>query len=781
MSIQRNEGPCFYGDIVTDESLYEIEKERKNDYEEVAVYHSELDSYFKKKWEIKRQIKNKIILKRKKEVDELLENEVWLLFKKMGFKEMNKDRNFKIQAGSCPKQIDVYTKDDYNVFIIFCTSQENLSTSNSLKEKIREISDLKNDIEITDVIKKYYDKKFRISFILVTKNIVWNGSDEELATTKGIFFWKDEDLESYNILVDQLGYAAKYQLYGLLFPEKEASEVSDITVPAMRGGKGDNKYYCFLIHPEKLFKIAYVHRREKSNPEEIKKAYQRMINKQRIEKIGEFIDKGNSFPNNIILSFRRPPEFSFGKKLKKKSKSNKKSKKEEKEIIYGTLKFPPYYGCAWIIDGQHRLYGYSKSEHASDHTIPVIAFESLKVRDQANLFVDINKEQVAVSPNLLWDLYPDIYEGSEDEKQKKLSTISLIAKKLNSDEDSPFKGVIQIPSILTRGKPHLTLENICKAIQENKLIERDEGILYEENYEETINLASRVIETYFKEIAESFKADWEQGKKGLVKSNIGIRIFFILLKETLRRFKYLGQENIYKKKDLNEFRTSVKELFTPLVKKIIKMSDEEKKRIRGSSSLKAVMNNAQQMAWWIKEEFEDFGLAILRNWAPQRPKEVTDDDIRNLLEDTEKNLRQLIIEKLKERYGEKWWKQGVPEGVRKNIDEKIKDESEGESQLRKQELLSLSPERKLLGYSDTPHLREIIKFTPNWEFFQNIFIKDEEYTLAQFKSFEKVRNKYQHFTEHELYDDEKNLGFWGMKWIRRYVGLDTPKKILPSS
>jgi DNA sulfur modification protein DndB len=759
-----NAGPYFYGDLVQNTDLDKIARERKNKYEEIVVPQSEVKPYLQQKWEIKRQIKNKVILKKEKEPDELLENEVWLLFKDMGFKEMNKDRNFKIQAGSSPKQIDVYARDENNIFVIFCTTNSSIN----IKDEVRKISDLKKDISLS--IKNYYNKKFRVSFILVIKNIMWNEADEKLALTKGIFFWKDDDLEAYNMLVEQLSHAAKYQMYGLLFSGKKAFEVGEIEVPAMYSSIGGSKYYCFLIQPEKLFKIAYVHRREKSKPTEVRSSYQRMVNKKRLEKIGKFIDKGNSFPNNIILSFKRKPTFDPFKHQFHKG-----------GIVYGILKFPKYYGCAWIIDGQHRLYGYSKSEHASNHTIPVIAFESLTVKDQANLFVDINKEQVAVPSNLLWDLYPDIYEGSEDERQKNLSTISLIAKKLNSDKESPLKGEIQIPSILTKEKPNLTLENVCRAIQENKLVEKDKGILYEENYEETINLASRVIETYFKEIAESFKEDWERGKKGLIRSNIGIRIFFILLKEVLRRFNYLGQENIYKKRDLNEFRTTVKELFTPLAKKVIEMSDGEKKRIRGSSSLKAVMNNAQQMAWWIKEQFEDFGLAILRNWAPQRPKEVTDDDIRKLLEDTEKNLRKLIIEKLKEKYGEKWWKQGVPEGVRKGIDKKIEDESKGESQLRKEELLSLSSERKLLGYSDTPHLREIIKFTPNWEFFQNIFIKDEDYTLSQFKSFEKVRNKYQHFTEHELYEDEKNLGFWGMKWIRRHVGLDMPKKILFSS
>ncbi|GAI30498.1 unnamed protein product, partial [marine sediment metagenome] len=277
------------------------------------------------------------------------------------------DRNFKIQAGFSAKQIDVFAKDEHNIFIIFCTSNKSIS----LKDEIRIISDLKKDISLS--IKKHYDKSFRISFLLVTRNIIWNETDEKLASEKQIFYWKHDDLEAYRMLVEQLGHAAKYQMYSILFQGRKSPEVRDIQVPAMRGGVGREKYYCFLIRPQELFKIAYVHRREKSNPKEIGSTYQRMINKRRIEKIGEYIDKGNSFQNNIIIAFKQKPTFEPNPKVKAVS-----------GISYGILKSPPFYGCAWIIDGQHRLYGYSKSKHAATHTLPVVAFESLNVEYQAN-------------------------------------------------------------------------------------------------------------------------------------------------------------------------------------------------------------------------------------------------------------------------------------------------------------------------------------------------------------------------------------------------------------
>src|SRR4030042_3038922 len=169
-----SDGPYFYGALVQDDDLDKVDRDRTNQYEEELASHSELRSRSADGWEVKKQIKDKIIFKKKKSAGELLENEVWLLFKNMGFKEMNKDRNFKIQAGVNPKQIDVFAKDDNNIFVIECKTG-----TPSLTKDILEISQLRRNIK--DSIKKRYGKDYRISFLLVTKNINWTENEEKLA------------------------------------------------------------------------------------------------------------------------------------------------------------------------------------------------------------------------------------------------------------------------------------------------------------------------------------------------------------------------------------------------------------------------------------------------------------------------------------------------------------------------------------------------------------------------------------------------------------------------
>jgi len=748
----------FYGNLVQDKELAKTAKIKKKPYHEKTVSKAEQADYLAKGWTAAKPLKTRVRLHKDKEHDELLEDKVWLLFKNMGFTEMNKDRNFKIQAGPIQKQIDVFAKDGNDVFVVECkASAEGAPIS---RKDIHEISNLKKDI--ADSIRKEYDNKnIRVSFVIATQDMLWSEDNEDLAKKNGIFVWKEAELKSYGGLIQHLGVSARFPIYSILFKGKKIPVSKRIKVPALFGGKGNEKYYSFLIEPEKLLQVSYVHRRE-SGLEEILDSYQRMAEKKRLRRISAFITGGGYFVNNIILSFREKPTFHMDKK-----------EKQVGGAVAGMLEFPPHYASAWIIDGQHRLYGYADNKRRKTDVIPVIAFESLSTPEQAKLFVQINKEQKAVKANLLWDLYPDIYGESEDKEQQHLRAVSLLVKRLNSDSDSKLHCHIGIysHSALYKGRniTNLTLNTVCEALKESGLINKENPILYKDDYETTVNFVSEILKSYFEVIAESFPEDWEMGEKGLLRSNIGIRILFIILRQLMLYLKYAGREGIYRKKDLSEFRDETRKLVNPMLAKLKDMSDEERSKIRKQTAKGPLAENARQMAWWIKEEFDGFGLELLLNWAPPRPKELSDEDIRQNLEGTEINLRDFIARELKKLYGEPWWSQGVPQGVKNKASEKIAAEIK-KTPWKKDELSSLPPERKL-NFIDTPDLREIIQCGSNWEHFKHMFIEDKEYTGAQFKSFEYVRNKYQHFAEDECDEITKNLGYWGMRWIGKCMGL----------
>jgi len=762
-------GPFFYGTLINGFELNKVAKLKSKDYEEKSIHPNSRTEFEAQSWYVEKNlIGDKLGIRRDKPSSQLLEDEVWMMFKNMGFLEMNKGQDFKISAGPKRKQIDIFAKDEHNIFIIFCTQQDIESSSEKVIQNLNEIISLRKYIR--NSIRRYYGGNFRISFLLVTRRIVWKDHEKEFAKKEGILFWTDKELESYQNLIDQLGSATKYQLYSILFYGKRADEVGRISVPSMYGGRG-NKYYSFLIHPEDLFKIAYVHRREKANPEDVQKSYQRMVNKERLEKIGSFIDKGNSFPNSIIISFNKDqrPKFEKGK-----------YEKDANDITYGVLKFPPYYGSAWIIDGQHRLYGYTKSKNGNEktHTIPVIAFESLAVKNQANLFIDINQEQKPVNKNLLWDLYPDIYEGSTDEHQQKLRCISLIAKKLNQDKDSLFYDKVQIPSLIKKSEDDrpLTLTNLCAAIKENLLIERDGGLLFKENYEDSIKMSANVIKAYFRLIHSYLKDDWERGREGLMQSNVGVRISFIVFRQLLREFYRRGKSGIYKKGDLSDFIEESKQILSPLLFKLKNLESHKIDEIRKGSTKGLVMRNTQMLLWDLKED-TGFGLELWNSntaWNPGMPK-IKDSNIIELIDDTEIKLRETIVKVLKKQYGNEWFDKGLNDTIRGGITRSIEQDI-SRFPWKKRSVESMSNEERL-KFSVTSSLKEIIIEKKNWDLFKDIFSRYKECVSVQLGFFENFRNKYKHPERSLKLDDvEKGLGFFGMGWVRKCLGLD-PNKV----
>ena len=116
-----------------------------------------------------------------------------------------------------------------------------------------------------------------------------------------------------------------------------------------------------------------------------------MLHRQRLKKISEYINAGGRFPTNIVVNL---------KTSKKTGLKFDVIEKFENEML-GKLSLPANYASAWIIDGQHRLYGYAYAR-ASDGfkhdttMIPVLAYENLPADKEMNLFIDINSKQVKV-------------------------------------------------------------------------------------------------------------------------------------------------------------------------------------------------------------------------------------------------------------------------------------------------------------------------------------------------------------------------------------------------
>ena len=408
-----------FNNLIRPEEISKVYHEKRKQYVYESIPKKRVDEYLAEGWEVD-NVKYKTVtrMKKPKPIGDYFEDQIWCILSKMNFKEMNRDRNFKIPISSHPevhpKQIDVFAKDDDVVLLVECKAASK-PTKVSLRKDINEINGIRANI-ITS-INSHYGKKLRVGWIFATKNIIWINSDVELAKSLDITIVEDEELDIFDVenisditiiadeefeyyqeLVNHIGPAAKYQLFADIFKNRKIPGL-EVTIPAIKGKIGNLSYYSFSIEPIKLLPIAFISHRSKADAETVI-TYQRMLNKNRLLSIRNFIkETGGLFPNSIIINFhtgRKPLVFDSG------------GLKRDTEAGFGYLHLPNRFKSAWIIDGQHRLYGFSDSEKADSVTIPVIAFENLDASTQAKMFVDINSKQKRVPRNLLEDLYSDL-------------------------------------------------------------------------------------------------------------------------------------------------------------------------------------------------------------------------------------------------------------------------------------------------------------------------------------------------------------------------------------
>ena len=131
------------------------------------------------------------------------------------------------------------------------------------------------------------------------------------------------------------------------------------------------------------------------------------------------------------------------------------------------LYLPNKYKSAWIIDGQHRLYGYSHLDDSwLDHSLAIIAFEEMDTKDEAELFVTINQKQKSVQRSVIVSLQSDLKWASTNPKERLSALASALVKTFNSDPTSPFFQKFAVQRIATKENQSLTFPELLEWINE---------------------------------------------------------------------------------------------------------------------------------------------------------------------------------------------------------------------------------------------------------------------------------------------------------------------------
>ncbi len=611
-------------------------------------------------WEIDREFKHSLKLKKIKSHDVYFEDKVWSLFASLGFLKLNKDRNLHLpydkKNPSFSQQIDVLAIDDETVILVECKSAK----ERKKKSFKTEFEAMKTKINgLRNVVRELFGKKLKFKYIFATENYILGDSDlEKLHALGGIHF--DEELIAYYFeLFKQLGLAAKYQLLGTLFSGNKISNM-DNKIPAIRGKMGGVEYYSFSIEPEKLLKIGYVLHRNKANSD-MMPTYQRLIKKSRLKSIHNFIEKGGYFPNSVILSI------DAGKTGKLKFDLAENQVNTAISVI-GILHLPQKYQSVYIIDGQHRLYGYANSKYRATNTIPVVAFVNLKREEQIRLFMDINENQKAVSKNLRLTLNSDLLWTSSNQKDRVKALKSRIAIFLGEDRRSPLYNRISIGE----DKKEISSESINKALKDSSFlgeISKDEikksGIFYKGDLDLAYKNLSNFLTKSFDYIKDSISDLWE-GDNNIVVTNTGIYAIIRVFSDIL---DYLLEEKVIRLNSKpNLMFDESKTYIDPIIKFYQNISDEVFISLKKTYGAGGYIKHWRTLQKEIKNVYTKFNPKGLTEYIARENKEFNTEAFE-IIRDIEKFFNKDFKQKLKSefnKYDDEWFLNGVPPKIQDN-------------------------------------------------------------------------------------------------------------------
>jgi DGQHR domain-containing protein len=301
-----------------------------------------------------------------------------------------------------------------------------------------------------------------------------------------------------------------------------------ITVPVFELEQPLGTFYVGKMSARDLQRIAAADTRRKVDREvEVYTGIQRELSQKRQKEIGDYIGTYDaSFPNAFIIAIKSEDLI---------------------EPVNGVMKIRADEKVASIIDGQHRLSGFSEL-NKDNFDLIVSIFVDLPIEDQAMLFATINLKQTKVNSSLVFDLFEETKLRSPEK------TCHNICKSLNQEPTSPF--FHQIKPLGKRTEDYVgrltqatfvkqLLPHVCKnpeAVRD--LIKRggkpeasdpvnQDCIFWNFFCEEKDWAILKVLTNYFSAVATTFADDWRAESSPLSRT-IGYAALMNLLEPVVR-------------------------------------------------------------------------------------------------------------------------------------------------------------------------------------------------------------------------------------------------------
>jgi len=698
-------------------------------------------------WEfVPSKLRKSIRMRKPKTHFDAFEDRVWALLARLRFAYLNQNNRFGLEyIPGVTKRIDVFAYDEEAALIVECKSLATRSGANYQKE-INELIGIKDGLR--QAVYKLVGSKPKVAFIFATNKAVLSQNDRIRLAEGAIVHLTETNIEYWEQLANYLGPAAKYQFFGKLFAGQEIPNLPS-RVPAIKGKMSSgHSFYSFSIEPSFLLRIGYILHRTDSDIE-ASEAYQRLVSKKRLQDIGKYIDRGGYFPNSIIVNIEtsrnRKLKFDYANPIDHDSATS-----------LGVLHLPKAYRSAFIIDGQHRLYGYSCSRSKSHHTIPVVAFVNLPTAEQARIFVDINHQQKSVPTNLLRSIMADFNWNSEDSGAAISALKTRLLSRMNFNDASPFFKRIILAEEKSTDTRCLTLETIIKwglssttgffgRVKGKRLIKN--GYLTCGDYIETLDKSTIFFSNCFDFVRSELPDQWNagSGEGGFISMNVGVAA---TLRTIDRLLDYLVRVKRLEPEDLTgeQLADQVKPYLLPVVEFVKGLDKDALKKLRSYFGSGAPEKVTMEFLNTIHAEFGGFNPDGLAQWIKEHTGQYNMPSYELGHNYIEPLIHEFVIATLRKEYGEKaWWSEGVPKDIQKECSDARIDSG------------STEPDWHFLS---TIHYRSII--SKNWGLLGECFTPPDMHNVSKERKLSwlvrlnGLRQKYSHPQRDIITEEEYN-------------------------
>nr|WP_158698858.1 DGQHR domain-containing protein [Cronobacter dublinensis] len=241
-------------------------------------------------------------------------------------------------------------------------------------------------------------------------------------------------------------------------------------LPAIKIEQPLGDFYVVSIPAEVLLKVCYTIRAEILDGYEdesishvgtfINKIVgnQRVTTKSRLDEIKRYTETVDaSFPNSIILGVN----YSSNGTLVTDEAVRWDIEQKENGFYYLTI--PTEEKLASIIDGQHRVFGFTNSNCKSMELLCSVYLD-LPLAYHGKIFTNININQRRVDKNLAYNLFQFDMEQGESSSWSPETLAVYFTRVLSEDENSPLKGKIKLGVVNGGSNSTISMASIIDGI-----------------------------------------------------------------------------------------------------------------------------------------------------------------------------------------------------------------------------------------------------------------------------------------------------------------------------